>query len=120
MATITRDGNQGVGLATIDSGASLSDAVTLLDTRVVAFDLPASINAATSLTFQAKRPGGSFRNMYDDAGTELTYTVAADRWVRAEPLDFAGVSEIKVRTGTAGAPTAQAAGCVIGVITQVL
>lgn len=126
MATITRDGNQGVGLARIngvnDAGGaqSLSEAVALLDTRPMAFDLPESLNGATSLTFQGSRDGVTFRNMYDNAGTELTYTVAANRWVIADPTDFAAVSYIKVRAGTAGSPTAQAAGCVIGVITQAL
>ena len=118
---ITRDGNQGVGLATIEGGSSLSDAVDLLETRTVAFQLPSSINGATSLTFQASADGVTYSNVHESDGDELTYTVAASRFVRvADMLDFAGVRYLKVRTGTSGAATAQAAGCVIKVIAQVL
>lgn len=103
---------------TIANGGSLSGAATGA-TRVgggatgiyetlVGIIMPASWSAA-SLTFQASNDNSTFTNLYNAAGTEVTATVSAARWVAIDPADFAGVAYLKVRSGTSGTPVNQGA-----------
>jgi hypothetical protein len=104
---------------TIADGASLSDEASLIGHQLVAIYVPAGIEG-TALTFQA-RPGvardpkahanEALANVYDDAGTEVSVTVAASaRYVAltGAKLDaLTGCGAVKVRSGTAAAPQNQ-------------
>ncbi len=99
--------------ATIANGASLSGAVSVggPDFRVslLRISMPAAWTAA-NLTFQASDSlTGTFQNLYDAAGTEVTVTTAAGREIRLDPTHFAGVGYIKVRSGTSAVPVNQGA-----------
>ena len=93
----------------IGSGQSLSEAVDLTDVRALAIQTPASINSATALTFQGSVDGSTWANLYDSTGAEVNVPAAASRFIALDPAIFAGIPFLKVRTGTAGSPTAQAA-----------
>lgn len=93
----------------IANGQSLGEAIDLTDVRALAIQTPASINSATALTFRGSVDGSTWANLYDSTGTEVSVTAAASRFIALDPAIFAGVPYIKVRTGTAGSPTAQAA-----------
>lgn len=94
----------------IPNGASVSDVFEIgSQLSLIAIIMPASWTAA-NLTFQAAAgAGGTYNNVYDDAGTELTVTAAASRFISLNPRYYVGMTNIKVRSGTAGTPVAQEA-----------
>jgi hypothetical protein len=71
------------------------------------------------MTFQGSYDNNMFANIFDSEGTELTYIIAADRWVVADPTDFAGCPYFKVRLGTSSSPVEQSAK-ILAVIAQSL
>lgn len=92
---------------TIANGASLSGAVAIGDHVPVGIAMPAAWTAA-SLTFQVSADGGTtWLDLYDTAGTEVAYTVAADRYIPLDPSIWIGINMIKVRSGTAAAAVNQ-------------
>lgn len=89
--------------AVIAQGASLSAAVELNGYDLVAIQMPVEWTAA-NLTFQGTvTPGGSYQNMYDDAGTEIAVTAAGERTIMLNTVTkrLAGLLNIKIRSGTA-------------------
>jgi hypothetical protein len=106
--------------ALIASGQSLSGVIALGTKSLVAVDVPPGFTG-TALTFQAgAASSGPWRNVYTAAGTELSITVGADRWVVLDPAAFAGAAYLKVRSGSAAAPSAQAADTTLGLVLGVL
>ncbi len=94
-ATITQDDATGLS-AEIDLGGSSMQTILM----------PAAWTAA-SLTFQVfEATGGTYRNLYDDSGTEVTVTTAASRAIPM-PSELAGTRFIKLRSGTSGTPVTQ-------------
>lgn len=61
--------------------------------------LPANFTG-TTITFQASRDGRTFYNVYDDADTQLSATVASSRFVTGL-LKLAGIRYLKIVAGTA-------------------
>jgi hypothetical protein len=53
--------------------------------------------------------GSTFNNVHDEAGAEISVTVAASRFIGldAAALELSGVEYLKVRSGTSGAPVNQ-------------
>lgn len=106
--------------ATIASGASLSGAIDLGTTqaanRIVGIFMPGAWTAA-AMTFQASNAfDGTFQDVYDDGGTELSLTVAASRSIglRNDQSSILGRWRfIRVRSGTAASPVNQGAARVI-------
>jgi len=100
---------------TILSGTSLSGEVILGSHRIVAIIMPAAWTAA-NLTFQAAAvSGGTFQDIYDDAGTEVSVTAAQARSIPVSSVlkQIGQFEYIKIRSGTVGVPVAQAADRVI-------
>lgn len=97
---------------TIANAASLSDAAPLGGALLAGIVMPGSWTAA-SLTFQVSHDGTTYRNVYDDTGTEYTVTVSTDRFIRIDPSYFSGAQLVKVRSGTAGASVNQGGARVI-------
>ncbi len=94
-ATITQDDATGLS-AEIDLGGSSMQTILM----------PAAWTAA-SLTFSvAEATSGTFRNAYDDSGTEVVVTTAASRAIPM-PSELAGARFIKLRSGTSGTPVTQ-------------
>ncbi len=108
--------------ATIANGASLSDAVDTTGLVLIGLKLPAFTAAAGGLTFQVSVDGGvTFSELVDEDNVSIVWLVgntAGDLVALAgspSPM-IAGVTHIKVRSGTAGAPVNQAAARTITLI----
>lgn len=92
------------------AASSLSSALDINGLLVCGLTLDSSWATATSVTFQASvDEGASFFDIYDDAGAEVVATVpaAGDVYVRLDPAYFAGISRLKVRSGTSAAAVNQ-------------
>ncbi len=100
--------------------ASLSGATPdLVKNAIVGFEMPADIEGATAITFQATgEPGGTWKNVYDSAGNELSITVGVDRHIPVDPTSFASVRFLKIRLGTSGTPVVATADRVLTVIVR--
>lgn len=93
--------------ATIASGASLSGAVDLGQNRLWAVLMPGTWTAA-ALTFQASLDGITYYSLYDNTGTEVSWTVAASQFqYELFPAKWLAIRWLKIRSGTAGTPVNQ-------------
>lgn len=95
--------------ATILSGASLSGAIALGVQVLVGIQMPAAWTAA-SLTFQVSIDNGvTWTNLFDDGGNEVTLapTSPAGKYLATDPSAFAGITFLKIRSGTNGSPVTQ-------------
>lgn len=107
--------------ATIAAGASLSDAIDLTTSdqrcaRPAGIILPAGWDAA-DVTFSVSADGGAtYFNLYDDADNEYVVQGGASRHVALNPADFASVTNLKIRSGTAGAAVNQADAVVVTIV----
>ena len=99
--------------AVIAAGNSLSSGVKLGGMPLVGIEVDGDW-AAAQVTFQYSRDGGTTWFDVKDDGVE--YVVAALTGPDASAVDFRlflGYDLIRVRSGTAGAPVAQAAGTTV-------
>jgi len=104
--------------AAIASGTSLSGPVSFGGLRLFAISMP-SVWTAASLTFQASFDGGvTWQNMYDVTGNEITVAASASRCVTIDPVIFAAIPMVKVRSGTSSAPVVQAQDSTITLIVR--
>lgn len=107
----------------IPAGASQSGKVNISNLVVVGIIMPAVWTAA-NITFLAGDPrdGGNgvvavFNPVHDDTGVEVTATTAASQFVTFRDSDvMAGVSYLKVRSGTTATPVVQAAQAVVSLV----
>lgn len=107
----------------IENGASLSSDGVLLQYNERQYSpihvlLPA-LFTGTTLTFQVSHNGTDYYNLYDMAG-EVSAVVAAGVAVALDPAKFFGWNYLRVRSGTAASPSAQAAKRTISLIGRVL
>lgn len=98
--------------ATITSGTSLSEAINTGDMKLAGIKMSGAWNAA-NLTFQGcEIEGGTYMDIYDDAGTELSVTAAANHAIALTDKVFEAVNAykyIKIRSGTSSTPVSQTA-----------
>ena len=90
-----------VAIPTGETG--LSDVVDIEGYTHAVILVPADWVTATSVTFQAAASsGGTFYDVYDDQGNEMTVTVAASRAVALvyAPISLPAARYIKLRSGT--------------------
>ncbi len=96
-------------VATIANGQSLSTGVPLGAKSLVGIAMPAAWDAA-GLTFQVSVDDrATWLDLVDTSGTALAATVAAAQFVQIDPTKWKGINNVKVRSGTAGAPVNQTA-----------
>lgn len=101
---------------TIANGASLSGALNIASRNFFGIIMPSSWTSA-SLTFQGSFDGTTYYNLYDEGGNEVTFTVAASRYVIiSTPAKFLGLKKLKIRSGTSGSAVNQGGDRTIGVI----
>lgn len=93
--------------ATIASAASLSGPVCVGAGVPLAVQMPAAFTGA-ELTFQGSVDGTTYQNVVD-GGSEVSVTVAASQNVPLPASVLAAFTFIKLRSGTAAVPTAEAA-----------
>ena len=113
MAGINRDAT-----ATIANGASLSSAIALGAGVPLGLQMPASFTG-TAITFQTSHDGMTYQNLYDDAGNEISVTVAASQNVSLPASVMAAWRFLKIRSGTAGSPTAEGGARTLTLINRV-
>lgn len=105
----------------IPANEALSGAVDIGAMNLVAIEMPEAFSGST-LTFQSKAEVSEHNinnaslieqdwdNVYDDAGNEVTVTVAANRVVvigTATKAAIGALRFLRIRSGTSGAPFAQ-------------
>jgi hypothetical protein len=95
-------------IAKITSGTALSPEVDIGPRLLVGIAMPAGWDAA-ALTFQASFDGGTTWLEMQGASAVLTYNAAASQYIAVDPALWRGVSALKVRSGTLGAPVNQTA-----------
>lgn len=97
--------------ATIAISTSLSAVVDLEGYHYLAIQMPAEWTTA-DLTFQASSTsGGTFADVYDDAGLEISAKAAASRVIGIDlaVVKLAALRYLKIRSGTTATPVNQAA-----------
>lgn len=101
---------------TIADSAALSGALNVQGWDVMAIEQPANCEG-TAFTFQASQDGSTFADVYDNTGTELSVTKSATaaQLLTLGTKQIQGVAQIKVRSGTTGAPTNQTGAATIKV-----
>lgn len=106
-------------VATIAATTSLSAEVPLGEKTLVGIVMPAAWTAA-SITFQVTPDDVNFSELYDGAGNEVTLTAAAGQFLQIDPTKWRGITAVKVRSGTAATPVAQAVQAVLTLITRTI
>lgn len=87
--------------ATIANGQTVSGAVDLGSKRLFAIVTPAALTS-TAMTFQASHDGSTYNAVYDESGSQLSYTVSTSRYiVISSPARWIGVRYLKVVGGSA-------------------
>lgn len=120
VATTGAPGVVGPFVIANGDATGLSTAVEIGATSLEGLFIPAAFTG-TVLTFQAALTlGGTYQNLYDDSGTEVSVAVAAGR---AVSIDFAALKLaqwrfLKIRSGTAAAPTTEGGERSIHVVTK--
>lgn len=104
---------------TIDAGSALSAAVDLDGVALVGIQMPASWTAA-NLTFQVSADGVTYADLYNQSGSEVVVTAAANRYIALDPTLFQGIRRLKIRSGTSGTPVNQAASRTLLLVTRAL
>ena len=96
--------------ATIAAAANLSDAVELNGADVIRITMPDAWTAA-DITFQVSDDSGvTFRDLYMEWGFELGMWAEAGISIEMSIfLRLLSIDQIKIRSGTSGAPVAQVA-----------
>jgi len=96
--------------ATIDNGASLSDAVPLRGYSLLRIVMPVAWTAADLSFKMSDDEGATYRNVYWDWGAEMVVAADAARVIELSPfVKLSHVDNIKIRSGTAGTPVIQGA-----------
>ena len=105
-------------IATIANGASISGEIDLGDKVFAGLIMPAEWTAAVITILVASESGGTFYSLYNDAGTEISLTVAAGTAIGIADvaLALAPWRFVKLRSGTAASPVAQEADRVINLV----
>lgn len=101
---------------TIADGQSLSDAADLGDGTLLGVAVPAGWGGPTVVTFQGSPDGVTFSDIQDGAGEYATVALAAGQAVAVDPAWFRPFRYVKVRSGTAAIPVAQAGGDAVTVM----
>ncbi len=99
-----------ISTVTIANGASLSSGALVGDAVLCGIQYPAAWTAA-ALTFQISLDGETWKDLYDDAGAEVTINPSspAGKYVAISPDAFAAAPYVRVRSGTAALAVNQAA-----------
>lgn len=103
---------------TIAATESLSTQADLEGFSVVAIEMPAAWTAAAITVQAASLRDGTFKDVVDDGGTEVSITAAASQVIAVSAAKdaLAPLRFIKLRSGTGALPVAQAAERVIRLI----
>lgn len=104
-------GKQTIVKVIIPAGASISAPVDIWGYRYITIFMPSAWTTANITFLSAPTFGGqTYASLYNDLGTEVNITAAASRTIAIDTnaLTLAGLRYIKIRSGTASTPVAQA------------
>jgi hypothetical protein len=108
--------------AIIRSGNSLSDAIDLEGYDLKAVEMPVVWTSANAMTFQAaEKIGGTYQNVYDDAGNEVSVSASNSRCIKIGATlskDLAGLRFLKIRSGTSASAVAAGADTTLLLLVQ--
>lgn len=91
------------------STSIMAAGVDLQGCTPAAIEMPSAWDTG-NLTFSvASTLSGTYKNVYDEFGTEVTVTAAASRFIRLSPADWWSMRYLKIRSGTSGTPVTQTA-----------
>jgi hypothetical protein len=86
----------------IANGQQESAAIQTHGLSLCGIQLPAAFTG-TAVTFEAcDTVGGTYLPVYN-AGGQVSYTVAASRYIAIDPKDFYGIQFLKIKSGSAEA-----------------
>ena len=95
---------------TIAISTSLSAEIGTGAKTIVGIAMPASGWDSAVLSFQVSVDGGkTWLELYDTTGTEVSFVAAAGQYIQVDPVLFAGINDIKVRSGTSASAVTQTA-----------
>jgi pectin methylesterase-like acyl-CoA thioesterase len=97
-----------VATATIAINQSLSNAISVGNGMLAGIQMPAGWDAA-ALSFQVSHDGITYADLYVAAGTEVSITTAASRYIALDQSTWNGVQFLKVRSGLTAAAVNQTA-----------
>jgi hypothetical protein len=88
----------------ISESTTVSTAVDTDGLLLAGIIFPAAMTG-TAITFQvaSTNTNGTFKVLTETDGTDVSYTVSADKQVRVDPSGWAGVGAIKIVSGSAEA-----------------
>lgn len=86
--------------AIIANGEQESAVVDLTGFTLCGIHLPADLTG-TALTILVENGKGVYTTMADGAGSDVSYTVAASKYIPVSPSRFSGCNKIKVKSGSA-------------------
>jgi hypothetical protein len=104
---------------TITSGQSLSPAIALGAMTLVGISMPAGWDAA-ALTFQVSVDDATYQELFDRLGAAIQSAATANIYIELDPVTWAGINSLKIRSGTSGAPVAQSADRVLNLVARAL
>ena len=85
--------------ATVAVSGTTSGAINLQGFAPCGLYFPATTDG-TTVTFQASADGTTYYPIYGTDGNQISYTIAASRYVPLDPSVFAGVAFLKLVLGT--------------------
>lgn len=90
----------------VASDADLSEAVDSANKALVKVQIPQTFTS-TSITIQGSMDGQNFDDVLNTLQNPLTYTVAAGDVVTVDPVWTAGLTKVKIKTGSSEAADRQ-------------
>jgi len=85
---------------TIANGAQLSGALDCGGMSLVGIITPAALTG-TAMTLQGSHDNSTFNDVNNSAGTQVSITVAASRFIALNPDDFVSFRYLKLKSGSA-------------------
>lgn len=102
---------------TIPNGTALAGGVKTDWSHVLSIGMPAAWTAAV-LTFQVSQDGTTWRDLYDEFGSEVALVVAAGREIALPATRLAPYGWVRLRSGTGAVPANQGAERAFTLITR--
>jgi hypothetical protein len=103
---------------TITQGESLSDGVDCSAGQIVRITVPQEYNDGDMpnvMSFQVSSDGGSYNDLFDDEGHEITIVARPDQAIIIDRSWARTVGFIKLRSGTRDKPVKQTADCKLAI-----
>lgn len=84
----------------IASGSQVSASIQVGSKSIVGFIMPETLTS-TAMTFEAGRTGTADTvPLFGTDGAAISVTVAADRWINVQPIDYVSVQNLKLVMGS--------------------